>query len=47
MKNPTFIFITGVVAVELIIAAGMSTFLPKLIANQFAQSAGWAAMLTG
>lgn len=39
--------ITAVIAVELAVAAGFSTFMPKFIANQFAQSASWAAMITG
>lgn len=39
--------ITGVSVIEFILASGMSTFLPKYIANQFAQPASWAAQLTG
>ena len=47
IKNPTYMCITAVVGIELAVAAGFSTFLPKFVANQFAQSASWAAMITG
>jgi len=47
IKNPTFICITLVGTVEISLAAGFSTFMPKYISNQFNQTAGWAAKLTG
>lgn len=47
IKNPTFMCVTAVTAIELALAAGFSTFMPKYISNQFAQSGSWAAILTG
>ena len=47
LKNPAFVCQCLIGAGEGLMVSGLSTFLPKFIANQFNQTNSWAAMLTG
>jgi hypothetical protein len=47
VKNPAFLFITLAGTFDGFSTSGMTTFLPKLIQNQFGISAAWAAILGG
>ncbi|KAK3087766.1 hypothetical protein FSP39_010363 [Pinctada imbricata] len=47
MKNPAFLFITLAGTAEGFGTSGVSTFLPKLIQNQFGATAAWASILAG
>ncbi|XP_067940411.1 solute carrier organic anion transporter family member 4C1-like [Watersipora subatra] len=47
LRNAPLMLITATIAVELALAAGFSTFLPKYISNQFNQSPSFSAILTG
>ena len=40
-------FITVVDTIELLIVIVLTTFVPKIIANQFAQTDSWSSILTG
>ncbi|XP_045524058.1 solute carrier organic anion transporter family member 4A1 isoform X1 [Pieris brassicae] len=46
-KNPTFMFLNLAGASEGMLISGFAAFLPKLIENQFAVSASYAALLLG
>ncbi|KAF6038322.1 SLCO4C1 [Bugula neritina] len=47
LKNPAFVCQCLISSVEGFLLSGLSTFLPKFIANQYNQTNSWAAMLTG
>lgn len=47
MKNPTFTFCVLAGASDGFCVAGFTAFLPKIIENQFHQTAGSAALLAG
>lgn len=47
LKNPPFICQCLISGSEGFMISGLSTFLPKFIANQFSQQPSWAAILTG
>lgn len=47
LKNPTFMLISLAASSEGIVVSGFATFIPKLIQNQFGQTAGFSAILTG
>ena len=46
-KNPTYVFGSLASCTEAMVVAGFTTFLPKIIENQFQQSAGKAAIVAG
>ena len=45
--NPVFMFTALANVSETTLAAGFATFLPKIIQNQFTQTASWSALLAG
>ena len=45
--NPVLMCCALATVTEGMLVAGYITFLPKLIQNQFGQTAAWAALLTG
>ena len=47
LKNPVNMFVNFVGVFEAMTTGGMSTFLPKLLENQFHQTAANAAMISG
>ena len=47
LKNLTFIFLSLAEASEGAMVAGCTTFMPKVIENQFGFSAGFAALCVG
>ncbi|XP_064596760.1 solute carrier organic anion transporter family member 4C1-like [Liolophura sinensis] len=47
LKNPTLICIAMAASSEGIVLSGFATFIPKFIQNQYGQTAGYSAMLTG
>lgn len=47
LKNPTLICIAMAASSEGIVLSGFATFIPKFIQNQYGQTAGFSAMLTG
>lgn len=47
LKNPVFVCQCLVGGCEGFLVSGLSTFMPKFVANQFNLKASWAAQLTG
>jgi len=47
LKNPCYMCITMDNAMNFFFIMGISTFAPKIIANQFSLSLSWSSMLTG
>lgn len=47
LKNPAFVCQCIIGACEGLLLSGMSTFLPKFVANQFYQKASFSSILTG
>ena len=47
LSNPVLIFLTLGLITEGIVLSGFATFLPKIIQNQFGQTASWSALLAG
>ncbi|XP_039261491.2 solute carrier organic anion transporter family member 4C1-like [Styela clava] len=47
LSNPTFMLTTLAGCTETLVISGFATFLPKLIENEFRQTAGAAALLAG
>jgi len=46
-RNPTYVLLSLAGASEAMLIAGFTTFLPKIIENQFQQTAGTAALVAG
>ena len=46
-KNPTYVFGSLASCTEAMVVSGFTTFLPKIIENQFQQTAGTAAIVAG
>lgn len=47
LRTPSYVCLCIADGLELFIVIGVSTFLPKVISNQFAQSLDWSSKLTG
>ena len=47
LQNPTYVFVSLAGATEAMLIAGFTTFLPKIIENQYQQTAGFAALVAG
>ena len=46
-KNPTYVFGSLASCTEAMVVSGFTTFLPKIIENEFQQTAGTAAIVAG
>ena len=46
-KNPTYLFTCLAGCTEAMLISGFTTFLPKIIENEFQQTAGTAAIVAG
>jgi len=46
-KNPTYVLGSLASCTEAMVVSGFTTFLPKIIENQFQQTAGTAAIVAG
>jgi len=47
LKNPPYMFVTFASCTEAMVISGFSSFLPKIIENQFQQTASTAAIVAG
>jgi len=47
LKNPCYMCVSLENALNFFLVLGVSTFLPKIISNQFSLSLGWSSILTG
>lgn len=47
IKNPAFMFINFVAALELMVLVGLSTFSPKFVQHQYGQTVSWSPIMAG
>ena len=47
IRNPAYMFLCLVDALEFMVIIGVSTFLPKFMQNQFGQTISWSPILAG